>query len=380
MEFLLTSYIYPLKDPVLLSSHLGFCLDNPRTELELKVVSDYLLRAYESGYDFKFPVQSEEPIVTIENALSDFREAFSSRDMFVAETFKNYSSDTVFDFLASIWIIARFDDEGLGNELRQEHQRMRDNSTFGFIMLEDEHPLIKKSEDLASYCFLLSLLSHTENNSYFGRTFLIDPQPLDDDRPVEKVWSEFLVFHMASHHYPNSQDELSWMFLPYAKERLCQVASKLDVAFANDQTSKLLYIGSLLKIVGYDTRDTRTRLVLLSSIIELLLTHNPDTTRFNVEDSINKQFQLKTSILIYLNDKSNDINAIKNRLKIIYQQRSNIAHGNFQAFEKYKSSLSKKEGKEEYLDDLVSDLYRYLRAILEEYLKDPSFIEFLKNN
>ena len=119
---------------------------------------------------------------------------------------------------------------------------------------------------------------------------------------------------------------------------------------------------------------------MLTSIIELLLTHNPDFNRFNVEDSISKQFQLKASILIYLNDKTVDINGVKSRLKTIYQQRSNIAHGNFAAVNKYISSLSKKEGKEEYFDELVVDLYKYLRAILEEYLKDIRFVDFLKEN
>ena len=69
---------------------------------------------------------------------------------------------------------------------------------------------------------------------------------------------------------------------------------------------------------------------------------------------------------------------IKRRLRIIYTQRSNIAHGNFKAVEKYIRNLSKKEGQEEYFEDLVVDLYVYIRAILEEYLKDITFVEFLK--
>ena len=87
MEFLLTSYIYPLKEPLILSRHLGFSLDNPRTELEVKVVKDYLLRAYESGYDYKFPVHSDERIMTIEGILEGFRNTLSSNDPVVAETF-----------------------------------------------------------------------------------------------------------------------------------------------------------------------------------------------------------------------------------------------------------------------------------------------------
>jgi hypothetical protein len=123
MEFLITSYIYPLKEPLVLSPHLGFNLDNPRTELEVTVVKDYLLRAYESGYDYKLPIHSDEPIVTIEGILEDFRNVLSADDPVVAETFMRYNRDHIFNFLASIWVVVRFEDEGLGETLRQSIAR-----------------------------------------------------------------------------------------------------------------------------------------------------------------------------------------------------------------------------------------------------------------
>ena len=264
MEFLLTSYIYPLKEPLVLSRRLGFSLDNPRTELETEVVKGYLLRAYESGYDYKFPVHSDEPIVTIEGILEDFRNTLSSNDPVVAETFTRYNREHIFDFLASIWVVARFEDEGLGEELRQEHRRMRAEGSLGFFMLGDDNPLVQRPQDLANYCCLLSLLSHTEYESYFGRTFLADPNPVDPRQPTEKVWQEFMLFGIASRDYPNSQDALRWTFWPYVREELCRVATQLDTAFAQGMTEKLLYVGGLLKIVGHDTRDGKTRLMLLT--------------------------------------------------------------------------------------------------------------------
>jgi len=198
MEFLLTSYIYPLKEPLVLSRRLGFSLDNPRTELEVEVVKDYLLRAYESGYDYKFPVHSNEPIVTIEGILEDFRNILSANDPVVAETFVHYNRERIFDFLASIWVVARFEDEGLGEELRQEHRKMRAEGSLGFFMLGDDHPLVQRPQDLANYCCLLSLLSHTEYESYFGRTFLADPDPIDPRQRTEKVWQEFMLFGIVT--------------------------------------------------------------------------------------------------------------------------------------------------------------------------------------
>jgi hypothetical protein len=160
----------------------------------------------------------------------------------------------------------------------------------------------------------------------------------------------------------------------------------LDKAFNEGNSEKLLYIGNILKVVGHDLHDEKIKLLLLTSIIELMLTHNPDLQRYNVEDSINKQFQLKATTLIYLNDTSRSIKDIKNRLKTIYTQRSNVAHGNFHEIEKYIDKLSKNRKAEdeemgggEYFVSLITDLYVYIRAILEEYLKDRGFVEFLKD-
>lgn len=377
MEFLLTFFIYPLQEPLTLSSQLGFNLDNPRTDDEIETVKEYLLRAYESGYDYKFPIYSEEAIVTLESILHAFRDGVSEEDSYLKDKFYQYERESIFDFLASIWIIARFEDEGIGEELREEHKKLREEGKFGFFILDDDLPHIK---NLANYCSLLSLLIHTEQDSYSGRSFLTESRTIDVDRPVERIWQEYFMFGVASHSYPGSHDELRWIFFPYVKEKIISVSELLERAFESGLREKLLYVGSILKIISHEVSDIRTRVVMMTSILELLLTHNPDFNRFNVEDSISKQFQLKVSILVYLNDKTVDINAIKSRLKTIYQQRSNIAHGNFSAVNKYVNGLSKKEGKEEYFDDLVVDLYKYLRAVLEEYLKDFRFVEFLKEN
>ena len=52
-----------------------------------------------------------------------------------------------------------------------------------------------------------------------------------------------------------------------------------------------------------------------------------------------------------------------------------MAHGNFAALEKYRLDSSRQENDE----GLVSSLYTYIRAVIEEFLKDKDFVEFLKN-
>ena len=63
--------------------------------------------------------------MTIEDALFRFRDALSSQDVYIRDVFEGYDRDRVFEFLARMWVIARFDDQGLADELRQEHQRLR---------------------------------------------------------------------------------------------------------------------------------------------------------------------------------------------------------------------------------------------------------------
>jgi hypothetical protein len=227
---------------------------------------------------------------------------------------------------------------------------------------------------------LMISLIHTESNSYFGRTLLARHEVIDFRQPSFQIQQDFLMFSIASLSYPDADDELRWRFFPYARDEIDRAVAQLNNAFGRGLEEELLYIGGLLKLIGHETHDNKIRLLLLTSILELVLTHNPDSNRFNVEESINKQFQLKASILVYLNDKSKEIDSIKKRLKTIYQQRSNIVHGNFKALDKYISSLPKKEGQEEHFDSLIGDAYSYVRAVLEELLKDQGFVEFLKAN
>lgn len=386
MNFLITSFIYPFPEPILLSKHLKFYLDNPRTDEEVAYVKELLLNAYESRESYRFPVHSEEPVITLEQILFDFREGWAGVDEYVANHFKSYGREAVFDFIAKMWVVARYDDEGEIELIKEETRQMREAGQAAFVMLESEHPIVKNSHKLASYSYLLSLLANSEGEEYYGRGIILNPNRSDSSRSISWMWRHFLMFGitcqdgLGENESGAINDPLRWMFLPYALIDIKEAAHLLDKAFEDGLEEKLLYIGSILKVVSADTRDEKVMLVMLTSIIELLLTHNPNFNRFNVEDSINKQFQLKASILVYLKDKSRDIRAIQKQLKKIYEQRSNIAHGNFDATHKFIRNLSKVEGEEEYFSDMLTALYSYIRDILEYYLEERAFVDFLKDN
>jgi len=68
------------------------------------------------------------------------------------------------------------------------------------------------------------------------------------------------------------------------------------------------------------------------TFFELILTHNPNCNRFNVEDSIMQQFIQKIAACVCLSDElknEKDLKLLKSELKLIYNYRSDILHGNF---------------------------------------------------
>lgn len=381
MNFFVSCYIYPLENKVYLSQELKFHFDNPRSERDIALVKRYWEKAYRMKENNKNFSIADDTFFALEPVLFTFRDKFAPIDGYVAKIFEEYRREDFFEFLARITVLAYFDDEGevsrISNELKSQKAAGEENIV---VVLDNDHPIEANSKKLANYSFLLSLLSHSDGKEYNGLNFIIGSDRIGLEEPPRFLILNYFMFGAFSMSYgedDNKGEDRLWTFWPYARTKLIQRAALLDKAFKDGLSEKLLYIGNILQIACHTT-DVKARIVMLTSIIELLLTHNPPSERFNVDDSINKQFQLKASILVYLNDKRRDINSIKKRLKTIYQQRSNIAHGNFGELDKYIQSLSKKEDDKEYLSDLVTDLYLYVRAILEEFLKDRKFVEFLK--
>jgi len=173
----------------------------------------------------------------------------------------------------------------------------------------------------------------------------------------------------------------NWRFFPYVKDKLIQYSqliNKLHISKEHAEKDKkqrkispfdkILFVGSLLQSANLQTQDIKIRLLLLVSLVEYMLTHNPDFNRFNIEESISKQFKLKTAIIVFQFDKTVDLNVIKSNLSNIYSQRSDIAHGNMS---KWKS--------EDYLQS-VTILYQYIYAIISVYLDNNQIVDFMQEN
>lgn len=384
MSLLFTRWLYPLREPIVLLENPNFVLDNPRSD-EVEKVASLLDESYHLQLKHFFSPSDKEEYISLEWIVSRFTTRFGGLDPYIEDVLMGQKSESVFESLSRIWIVARYDDEGMEKELELSAEQMRKDGEFGFFLLEDDNPITRNSTKLKNYLSLLSLLINSEGDEFFGNPILVN----STDSPMaglsfdENLWRNafimFLIFATSDDDTIKS-DKLAWTCFPYVRGRLLEVIDAVKDAFSKGHGDLLMYIGNILRVAEHDAKDIRVRFFLLVSLLELVLTHNPDTSRYNVEDSINRQFRLKTGIMVRLQHPEINLSDLERRLKQLYSLRSAIAHGNFKAIFKYEQSLSKKEGKEEYFDDVVTDTYFYLRASLEQFLKDPDFVQFVKKS
>lgn len=378
MNILLTDYIYPITSPLIISKYYKFELDNPRENDEIELIKVKIKEHHQKSDDLRFPPRADKRYISLASMLRDIAKYYSKDDYFNEIFNKNFNAksyDKIYSFLAKIWIIARYNDQGENERLNKIQKKMKKKGKKGFFILDDENPIEKNASKLVDFSHLISLLVNTDDEFYNGRCFIYDRLDLlgyDNPRFIQ-----CLLYLCVGCHLKNKKDNTDWLIFPKIKDKLIEVSSNIDYFLTNNTDDKLSYISNLLRIASKGVSDNKLKIVLLTSLIEFILTRNPNSNRFNVEDSISKQFQLKTSIIIYQNNKSQNIDEIKNNLKIIYKTRSCIAHGNIDDLNAILKK-EKKQGNEYFLDNLVHILYQYLKAIINEYLKDPKFIEYLK--
>lgn len=397
MNFILTTYIYPIKEPIWLSRKLKIQLDNPRTDDEIEIILNHLEKslnspneAYEYDKQIRIPIKSTndtEGILTVESSLNDFEKNYSSKDEYVKSFFVKNKKYKTLEKIARMWMVARFDDEEQIKQMQELSKEFDKSDNPGFFMFEKGNPIIDNCEKTVNLSYLYSLLIHKDFEYYHGQSFILHHHSYEIQFPKinKSLNNAVMYFGLLSYNDKFINESDRWLSFYHIRERLIEVSKKFDETIDNSNQEKILYIANLLKVIGNEIDDERYRLVTLVSIIELLLTHSPNYNRFNVEDSISKQFKLKTSILVYQNDKNRELDWIKNRLKDIYNQRSNIAHGNFKSLDDFLKKEVKNSKDEDMNEDFVlellsRDVYMFIRAIIEEYIKDRKLVDFMKEN
>lgn len=311
-------------------------------------------RDFEKIYDYEYKCKKEglpvndEVIKTIRDELFkkyNFSSYKEFHDIFFqkinSEDFKKSLETRALEgmkFLAKNWLIVRYSDEESLNVLPVLE-----------ILMPD---LLRKIEKLGAYSDLSApktMLYEAEEifsyDLYRDLVCVVDPE-------------DYLC------KYPNfSFTKTLADYLPQINE----IAAKIN-SLSTDQFSKICFIGELLEHIIRNDFSEKLGLVFLVGIIDGLLTHNPDFMRFNVEDSITKQFCLKGAIIIHKSHSKKDLETISKELKDLYIARSSIVHGNLGQLKKIK----------EPVNILSERALCYVSTIIQFYLDEPQFVESLQ--
>jgi hypothetical protein len=331
MAITLTKYIYPLEKEIILSKHLGYSIDNPRTEEEILLIKEYIHPALIRNYENNQP--NYNPMLSAAFAIEQWKEYNKGRDEFVYTYLEKNKEAEIEDIISQSWIILRYNDNGEFESVKKER-----NYFFDIFFTDAKNAYFDKYNSMLSYFQLISLLIHDKPNDYSGDSLILLKKPQSIFYPIDhthEIIEAFRSFY-SNCTIANDKRGKTWDFYPDIQNELILIANLLEPILTSKHKTKqqsakdkIFFIGDLLRVIENETQDVNVKLLLLVSIIEFLVTRNPDTNRFNIEDSISKQFVLKASILIYNNDKGRRLEDLKSNLKLIYDQRSSVAHGKY---------------------------------------------------
>lgn len=394
MNYFLTQYCFPLEEKICVSKKLDFFLTNPETEEEINEIAEFFKESNEDENGFP-PTNADinfENFITIENTIHKFKENFENNYNSVKTFFqKEVDERNIYRLLAKMTIILKFDYSSAKEAYLKDCKEFKEKHILGFVLLDNNNPLISNSKKAINFSFLLSLLFHTEEEGYDGRNFLINKRHSSFCKNFSDFFLWFMVTSQESEVKENNIDS-KWRVFPYIKNEIIEKVKLLDEFSIDENNFKILeFISEILKNCKLDITDNKYKITSLVSVIEMLLTHNPDFNRFNVEDSIVKQFKLKLGVLLYLDNNNIDFDSLEKKLKLIYSLRSNIAHGNFNQlnetilkfYEFYKEQIDYIDSKGDvnlYLEYIIGDLYKYIRIILNRLIIDRKFLNFIKKS
>ena len=354
--FYLTRFIYPLKDKLLLSHKYCIYFDNPRTEDEVDDIYSKLCKHYSSEFDFKITIDSDDPKeATLMMVVQKFYSFFS-----ITSEIK----DPLYE-IAKNWVI------------------LRSGS--------------KDVNFLTNYTILILFYSfygdYGDDYIDSGSTLLIGSVTWGyNERFLQTIQFWLRNAYQGIFNLERKDNGAELYDFGYNSKVITAKVPQID-SILDKEYDKIYYFSELLN-EAMTTRSEKLVFTSLVSILEMILTHKPDFNRFNVEDSINKQFVLKLAIIVYQNDNSVDLISLKKELKEIYSQRSNIAHGNFKELYKFLEENNREIAKEPSFfgskvkgpkDDYPlyrynKKLFKYVYLVLKAYIDDTSFVKFIKEN
>lgn len=209
-----------------------------------------------------------------------------------------------------------------------------------------------------------------------------------ENKLLKNTFFDLLVISTNNSHYIEKTNEFRYFSFDLIYSRLKQNEHLLIDDWENEI---ILYISKNLEIYRQLT-DDKMKIVSLVSMLELLIAHNPNSSRYNVEDSIRRQFSNKIMIILYLNSLVKEPDNLEKLLLFIYDLRSCIAHGNFNEIsssckkiyqwllnnDKNFTTNNSKFDEKSVLDYINLLLRKYFRVVLRHYLSDKKLFKILK--
>lgn len=359
MNFILTKFIYPLEEKLEILE--GYYFDNPRTSEEVKYVAKFIREA--SPFPPNDRAIGEEGYITIDYLINKLREKYSN-DPQVDKRINGCKYKDPYYKAASMWVILRLKD--------------KDTSLDGYF---DQALKIRYKIDA------LTLLAFGDENQHdFSVLISGEFSSLYEEEIIEKT--KHSIIDSLVEVTNNKRKEIGkGRFYGFINFYNCISAVNKKIQ-SNPNREMLEYVMESLQTLRKNF-DLKMKFVSIVSIIELLLTHCPDSSRYNVEDSINKQFKNKVALIVYLHDKKSDFGLIAKECSHIYSLRSDAAHGNFSQFpknlQKYYSFCKENQyttvssfDKISSLNLLIKRTLHYLIVILNMYLDDYKLLEIVK--
>jgi len=360
MIFILTKFIYPLEEKLEIID--GCYFDNPRTPEEIKYVERFIRKA--SPFPPNDRAIGEEGYITIDYLIGKLRDKYRD-DPQVEKCIRACKYKDPYYKTASMWVILRLQEkDSIIRDFFDQAQKIRCRiDAFTLLAFEEDFQYdfsVLISGELSSI-YEEEILEKTKNSII---ETLVE---VTNDKRKEKGKSRF------------------YGFMNYYRG-ICEINKKLQ---DNPNTELLEYVMESLQTLRKNF-DLKMKFVSIVSIIELLLTHCPDSTRYNVEDSINRQFKNKVALICHLHDKNSDFELITKECNYIYSLRSDAAHGNFNKFpkdlEKYYNFCKDNQytsvsefDRANALSFLIKRTLSYMIIILKMYLDDCKLLEIVKS-
>lgn len=186
-----------------------------------------------------------------------------------------------------------------------------------------------------------------------------------------------LMFGLGYHLGEESKDDgMSSIYVPQlAIDDIVEAARAINSSkIMEDPLKSMHFFGELVNSCFVETRNFYLKAMTMCSIIEYIVARNPDTGKFNVDESINKQFQMKTSLLINRYDENFALDETAKFLKVAYELRSSVAHGSFDGVDK----ILKKFG--DSISEFDHKLHGISRACFKAFIQLPEYANFIKKS